>query len=383
MNIVFLDCTQNYSYQFSASNTKMELLAKGLIIMGNSCTIMNGVDGFVGIQQTEVKQVDGIGEIITYPHCKVPIIGFIANLPSLIHDLKRIAKRDKKNIIILSNVYFHIYFLYVLIGRILDYKLVAIAHEWVPTIKKRFWIQNVMSSVYARTFGRGIHAILPISHYIWQRTEHFGKPMLMTPILAEYPTEIPLIKKENCFVYCVYAFYYRVITMIVNSYKEYLNKSNAPYGLTLVLSGPEAQIEKVRKYVRDCNLENNINIKSKLPYADLLRIYQSARALLIPLNPNHEQDHARFSQKIAEYLSSGTPVISNYVGEIPYYFKDKNNMILTDFSIKGFAKAFQWVQENEMTAIEIGKKGFITGVMEFDYKLFGKKFNSFLNKLFL
>lgn len=382
MNIVFLECTQSYGYQFSASNTKMELSAKGLTLMGNSCTIMNGANGFAGVRQTEVKHVDGVGRIITYPYCRVPVIGFVANLPSLIRDLRHLKKKDNKNVMILANVYLHIYFLYVLIGRILGYKIVAIAHEWVPTVKRRFWIQNFTGRIYARTFGRGIHAILPISHYIWQRAGHFGKPMLMTPILAEYPATVPTVEKEDRFVYCVYAFYYRVITMVVDGYGEYLNESGNPYRLTLVLSGPEAQIERVREYVRSRNLQGNISIRSKLPYAELLNTYQSARALLIPLDPNHEQDHARFSQKIAEYLSSGTPVISNNVGEIPYYFKDKENMVLTDYSTRGFAKAMLWVQENATAAIEIGKKGFATGAVEFNHELFGKKLNDFFYTLF-
>lgn len=382
MNIVILDCTQNYGYRFSASNTKMELLAKGLTLMGNSCVIMNGVGGYDGIRQTEVKQVADVGKVITYPYRSIPVVGFIANLPLLVRDLKRLAKGDTKNVMILSNVYLHIYFLYVCVGRFLGYRVVTIAHEWVPTVKRRYWIQNFMGSIYARTFGYGINAILPISHYIWQRSEHFGKSMLMTPILAEYPAVPPMIKKSDRYVYCVYAFYFRVITMIVDSYKEYLDESDTPYRLTLVLSGSDAQIEKVRKYVRNLNLQTHIDIMSKLPYAELLRTYQSARALLIPLNPNHEQDHARFSQKIAEYLSSGTPVISNNVGEIPYYFKDKENMLLADYSTKGFASALRWVQENESAAVEIGKRGFDTGASKFNYKHFGKKLNDFLISLF-
>ena len=45
MNIIFLDCTQNYGFQFSAANTKTELLAKGLAFAGNNCIIHNGLTG--------------------------------------------------------------------------------------------------------------------------------------------------------------------------------------------------------------------------------------------------------------------------------------------------------------------------------------------------
>lgn len=381
MNIVFLDCTQNYGYQFSASNTKMELLAKGLMLERNRCFIVNGIDGYRGIRRTEIRQIAGIGEVVTYPHRCIPFVGFVANIPSLVGSLKRMKSRDK-NVIILSNVYFHIYFLYVLIGRLLGYKIITVSHEWLPTIKSRNWIKNILGVIYAKTFGWGIHAILPISHYIWQRVEHFGKPMLMTPVLAEYPTNIPLMKKTDNFVYCVYAQYYRVITMIIDGYKTYVNQTANPYSLTLILCGQDAQIEKVRKYICDNSLQSYVDIKTKLPYAELLYTYQSAKALLIPLNPYHEQDYARFSQKIAEYLSSGSPIISNNVGEIPFYFKNKEDMIFADYSVEGFAKAFRWVQENDTEAVEIGKRGFSKGTKEFNHVLFGKKFNAFLSNLY-
>lgn len=170
--------------------------------------------------------------------------------------------------------------------------------------------------------------------------------------------------------------------MVIDGYKEYRKIADKPYGLILILSGPISQIEKVQDYIREARLTEGITIKTKLPYAELLQAYQQARALLIPLNPDCEQDHARFSQKIAEYLSSGTPVISNRVGEIPYYFENSKNMILTDYSAKGFANSFKWVQDNPIKATEIGRKGFETGVSEFNYETFGKKLDGFLQTIF-
>lgn len=382
MNVVFLECTQNYGFQFSAANTKTELLAKGLVKAGNRCTILNGVRGYKGIKYKESMHVNGVGEVITFPYRELSIFGFVGNIPALVGCLRRLFLKNDNNIVILESPYVYIYYIYVLLGRIFGYKIVTISHEWVPTIKRRFWIQNIMSAIYARTFGIGIHGILPISHYIWQRAEHFGKPMLMTPILAEYPQQIPAVCKEDKFVYCVYSCYYRVITMVIDGYKEYKNLTDKPYGLTLILSGPAPQIEKVQDYIHEVKLTEDVTIKTKLPYIELLHTYQEARALLIPLNPDCEQDHARFSQKIAEYLSSGTPVISNNVGEIPYYFENGRNMILADYSAKGFAKSLKWVQDNPDKAEEIGINGFKLGISEFNYDAFGKKLDVFLQSIF-
>lgn len=381
MNIVFLETTQNYSYKFSAANTKVELLAKGLSQEGHACFILNGLRGYNGIRKKEKKLVDKVGEVITFPKRRMPMIGPVFNFPALVQELKCLSKGDDKPILVLASPYVHIYFIYVFLGRMFGYKIVTISHEWLPTIKRRLWIQNVLSSVYAMTFGRGIHAILPISHYIWDKCEHFGKPMLMTPILGEYPNEVIKERKEKSFVYCVYALYYRVIIMIVDSYKEYCNVSKDPYGLTLVLNGTLDQVNRVRAYIDEAALSCRIEIKTKLPYLELIRTYRAASALLIPLDPDYEQDHARFSQKIAEYLSSGSPVISNAVGEIPYYFENGKDMIITSYSVKGFSESFKWVQENPEKSTEIGLRGFETGKAVFNYQTFGKKLSSFLKTL--
>lgn len=381
MNIIFLDCTQNYSYQFSAANTKIELLARGLTLVGNDCVIHNGIFGYKGIAEREEKDLNQIGKVISYPLPKYPNICLFRNLPALIKDLKAIISPDEKNIMVLAAPYIHIYFLYMFIGKKYGYKIVTISHEWLPAIKRKYWIQNVLSYVYSKTFAWGIHAILPISHYIWEKVKHFKKPMLLTPILADYPDSTLSKEKENKFVYCVYVYYNRVITMIIDSYKRYLSFSRNPYRLVLVLSGPETLIERIKKYIVGADLQGHIDIKSSLPYSELYYEYLTASALLIPLDPDSEQDNARFSQKIAEYLSTGTPVISCKVGEIPYYFEDRKNMIFADYTIEGFADSMLWVQNNVSEARSIGNAGFQTGVKFFDYKLFGNKLHEFLQNI--
>ncbi len=381
MNVIFLGCTQNYSYQFSAGNSKVELLAKGLTLNDNSCTIINGIGGYRGINATEEKRIPEVGTVITYPSSSASTFDFFRNFQSLRNDLKGRRNKTDKNILVLLAPFIHIYFLYVLLGHWYNYKIVTISHEWLPTIKNKYWIKDFLSVIYSKTFGWGIHAILPISHYIQQRIEHFKKPMLMTPILAEYPNDIHQSKKDRTFVYCVYSLYYRVITKVIDSYSEYLTLTDNPYNLTLILSGLDKNIDKVRDYIESNQLQDNIIIRSKLPYNELLQTFREASALLIPLDPNSEQDHARFSQKIAEYLSTGTPVISCEVGEIPYYFKDKENMILTDYSANGIANSLLWVQQNPKKVEEIGIAGYRVGFENFNYISFGQMLHDFLRKL--
>lgn len=381
MNVVFLDCTQNLGYQFSAGNTKVEMLALGLREQGDNVSVINGLDGYEKILERTFKTMPDIGQIITYPLRKGGVVYSFMNLPLLFHDLKNLYNSKNKNILVLESQYIHIYHLYVLLGRFLGYKIVVISQEWLPTVKRKYWIQNVSAAFYSKTFGFDVHGILPISEYIIRRIKRFKKPYLKTPILAKFPNEIAKAKKGNYFLYCVYADYYRIITSLLSGYKKYCFLHTNSYNMILVLTGSDFQIQRVYNYIHSENMGDKVIIKTKLPYSELLSHFRSARALIIPLDPNHIQDEARFSQKIAEYLSSGVPIISNKVGEVKNYFTDKENIILTEYSSDGFANAFTWVQSHPKEAERIGVKGFTLGLENFNALKFGCDLHQFFLSL--
>lgn len=382
MNVVFLDCTQNLGYQFSAGNTKVQMLALGLREQGDNISVINGLDGYGKISERTSLSMPNIEHIITYPLVKGGSLFSFMNIPCLYQDLKNLYKLDEKNILVLESQYVHIYYLYILIGKFLGYKVVVISQEWLPTVKRKYWVQNISAKLYAMTLGYGVNAILPISEYIIQKIKHFRKPYLKTPVLAEFPHKIINEgKRGGYFLYCVYAGYYRVITLLLDGFKKYCSLQVNPFGLRLVLIGTDSQIQKVKSYLELKNMENMVSIKTKLPYSELLANYRAANALIVPLDPNHTQDEARFSQKIAEYLSSGTPIISNNVGEVRHYFTDRKNIILSEYSSEGFAKVFAWVQAHPEEADLIGKNGFALGLEKFNASIFGMKLHRFFCEL--
>ena len=167
--------------------------------------------------------------------------------------------------------------------------------------------------------------------------------------------------------------------MLIDSFRIYV-KNGGNLILTLVLNGPETLIEDVQCYINSCGISGKIIIKTKLPYSELLDEYKRAQALIIPLNPNYDQDKARFSQKIAEYLSSKSAILTNKVGEINYYFK-KNEIITCDYNENSFADAFKWIEEHKDECKSIGENGYKRGLMDFNYRIVGKGLYNFLNSL--
>lgn len=380
LNVVFLGCTTGYGYSFSAVNTKTEFMVLGLKHNGAYCTVINSV---VGINEVHHRTVldNGVCNVISYPKKGNQLVSWLKNVEDMKTDLQKLYCRECANIVILESPDYHIYRLYCHYSHKYGYKIATISHEWSPTVKGIHPLRRPFKNLYIKTFGLYSDAILPISEYIIDRIKFFRKPYLKVPVLASFD-DTPIEKKETSekyFLYCVYAAYTRVIIPVIEAYMEYLKSANSNnYKLILVLGGSDSQVGGVVDYLIRHGYEKNVSIRRKVPYDELMRLYKNAAGLIIPLDPNAEQDYARFSQKIAEYTSSASPIISCKVGEVGLYFKDKESAILCDYSKKGFVNAFLWITEHPLEAERIGKKGFEVGKSFFNYRIVGKRLSDFL-----
>ena len=102
-------------------------------------------------------------------------------------------------------------------------------------------------------------------------------------------------------------------------------------------------------------------------------------ALLIPLRPTF-QDIARFPHKIGEYLASGNPVISTNYGEVKYYFRDMDNMLIAEnYDVQEFAEKMQYVINNINEVKRIGLNGKELALKQFNYQAQGEVIDKFLN----
>lgn len=386
MNVVFLGCTQGYGYNYSAANTKTELIAKGLFEQGCNCTIINSVVGQNIPQSKEILRKE-FGKVITFRKKGKQFISWLINIIPLYKVLKE-EKGNGEGVLVLEFPYYHLFLLYVLLGRLLGYRITVIAHEWGSTLKNVKRLRRCSMWLYSKTFGYMVDGILPISEYIIDKIRHFNKPYIKVPVLADFDetdnseAEQRCAEEKSFFLYCVYAAYTRVIYFIIDAYA--ITKKHAQFEdkLVLVLAGDDNQVKAIADYIIEKKMENDILIKRRLPYKELLELYSKSIALIIPLDPDSEQDHARFSQKIAEYTSSKSPIITNWVGEIPNYFhKNKDVIIAPEFSKDGFEQAFLWCLSHKAILNDIGFRGYCIGKKEFNYKTMGTKLFDFFKTL--
>lgn len=381
LNVVFLDTTLAYGYRFSATNTKTEFMARGLLESGASVVIINSVVGCSCVNKRTLTNQNGLCNVITYPKKNNQLISWTRNLSDLSHDLQSLYVSNAQNIVVLEAPDFHIYKVYCYYAHKYGYKIVTISHEWLPTVKTAHPLRRPFRYLYTKFFGDYSDGILPISEYIIEKIKHFNKPFLKVPVLAGYDGICKNENKGNYYLYCVYATYTRVIFPLVEAFGEFVLKSGSNSKLLLVLGGEEEKIKAIENYIKDKGYEGVVETRSKIPYTELVDMYRRALGLIIPLDPNSEQDHARFSQKIAEYTSSGSPIISCKVGEVDYYFKDKESIVFSDYSKSGFVDAFTWIADHPKGAAEIGKRGYEVGKRYFNYKLVGKQLYDFLMQI--
>lgn len=380
MKVVFCNCTQCYPKKFSASNTKMEFMARGLMENGTQVAVLNEIVGEANLRNVEEGNNKGIKYYI-FSQCGNKIVSYLKNIKKMIAVLGKERRNHDTNILFCGGI-FPTFAMQVIFGKLLGYKCVLLIQEWNSAFKDASLLHRWSSWAICHFWGYFLDGIMPISHFLEDKMKHFGKPMHIVPVLSEYG----IGKNECCpdkvqyFSYCASAAYFRVVKMMLDAFKIYL-ENGGTCKLVFIISGKESDIRKVKEYVREVKIADFVIFKQQIPYSELIETYESSLGLLIPLDPNSLADIARFSQKIAEYVSTCRPIITSNVGEIPYYFKDKENAIICEYSDKSYADAMLLLQNDRTLANVVGRKGYEVGLNKFDYQVNGIALFHFLNSL--
>jgi len=380
-NIVFVSATQGYPKRYTAGNSKVEFLSKGLIEQGSKTSIINEIYGEKNLKEFETGIKNG-SNFFLFSRKKYMFITIIYNFIKFYRILNTVRDKKLKNFIIYDFDIYPVFLLQIFIARILGYYVVIISHEYHIDFKHK-GLFRLSNYVFDKTFGYFANAILPISSFLVLKAKIFKKPILQIPALADFQSHIEdeQIKSCNYFLFCGHARFLRLIIVILDGFKEFC-KVNETINLKLVLSGNLNDIDIVQSVIENHTLSNKVFITHSLPYNDLFELYRNALSLLIPLSENRLTDKARFSQKIAEYLSSKRPIITVKVGVIPDYFMNNFNAFICDkLNPEELLKIFLFVASNTDKANEVGLNGFYLGLEIFDYRSNGIRLNNFLSSL--
>jgi len=390
-HIVYLGCS-GFPYGL-AEIQKMTLISKSLINKGNDVTIIckRSVHRKANHPNLQARgNYEGINYIYTvgspfrddnfFKRNFLKVTGAINEIKLL----KRMKNDHKIDYAILSSHSFYAILYYYFLSRIFGFKTVLNYVEYYSGVKKGLfevgkWVND---QLYDKFAPKLVDAVFPISEFLINDLKKNApkKKYFKIPVLTDFDRyhDTEILHDKNYFLFCGAANYIEIVKFIIDSFEQ-LSTTNA--FLYLVINGSDNHIQDIREYINKAIHKDRILLFSRLTEIQLNTYYKNAMALLIPLRPTL-QDKARFPHKIGEYLASGNPVVSTNYGEVSYYFKDEQNMLIAEsYDIKLFAAKMQFVLEHTSEAQKIGANGKDLALNQFEYKQYGDRIIDFLNQL--
>ncbi len=372
---------------------KIILISKSLILSGNNVTVIcrNGFHNKTDYPETSVS---GIYENIRYIYASGSCYRNKHFFKRRLNEIKgkinefllirRYKQKDNLDYAILSTRSFYLVLYYKALSKIFGFKIVLNYVEYYSGMKKEGLQirQQVNDQLFDRYASKLSDGVFPISEFLVQHVKKRCPNIkyLKIPILTDLQKykDLEKLQSERYFLFCGHAAYQEIIEFIIDSF-SILNDDS--FFLYLIVNGSEGQIREIKRYINKNIKKDKIRIFSRLSEKKLYSFYRSAIALLIPLRPTF-QDSARFPHKTGEYLASGNPVISTNYGEMKYYFKDSENMLLAEsYDRKLFAEKMKFVISNPEEAKRIGRNGEAIASKIFNYVSMAPHINNFLNSV--
>lgn len=243
--------------------------------------------------------------------------------------------------------------------------------------KNKSFVEKLVSPLW------GIDGVICISHYLenWVKEENKRTnrkvKSIYVPILTDTNEIEPAFFSpiEKTVLFAGSPVYSETISFLLEAMKIVWSRFNE---CRLVITGGASE-STLGQAILDG--DKKIRYTGFVERSLLLREYSEATVLAIPLFDNI-QSHARFPTKLGEYLTSGRPVVTNGVGEIPRFLCDKvNACVSSPGDIQAFAEAICFLLSNPEKAKVIGRNGRHVAVEHFHYANYGKELCEFMTSL--
>jgi glycosyltransferase involved in cell wall biosynthesis len=267
---------------------------------------------------------------------------------------------------------------YYFISRILRIRLVYDYVEFMSSLADRNIKQITKKETFDYQFHNYADALIIISQFLEEHVKNINPfiPYIIVPPIMDFKKFENInfqINENNYFLFCGSIHYIDVIEFILQSYMESKALSMG-VGLIMVINGSQSKFERLQSQYKEIPL---IKFLTGLGYETLISYYKSAKALLIPLQ-NNLQDQARFPFKISEYTAARRPIVTSDSGAIIHYFKDGENALIANTGdLSSFSSKLNFIIDNPELVEQIGKRGYETGLNYFNYK----SYNSTLKKI--
>ncbi len=374
----------------SATAQRIRLTLKGLKLLGFYPLIINK-RSFNSKGYKTVNRSDGIPFLFTSYKPYRPASFFLRNINKFTgvagEAFLLFTKRKKLHTAILYTSSFSELVYYRLISKLLGFKIIIQYVELRSSIPERNNFGNRLNDkLFDQYFYLFCDGVIAISDFLADHVTAKSRnlPTIKLPAICDFNqfSNVQPHFSSPYLMYCGNIIYIEVIEFIIDIFVELKARNKYEGNLILVISGTDENNWKLLKTkITRLDCGNCIIIKTNIPYSDLLSLYKGADILMIPMRDTL-QDNARFPHKIGEYSASQRPILSSNSGELKIYFKDGISAILAnDYSLTSYVKKLVEILPEKANLDDIGRRGYETGIENFDYRSQALKLSKFILNL--
>ncbi|WP_319526442.1 glycosyltransferase family 4 protein [uncultured Desulfosarcina sp.] len=221
-----------------------------------------------------------------------------------------------------------------------------------------------------------VDAVLPISSYISHEVYRISLkknvyiPSFQIPILIDnvyHTSRDSNFSSDKFLLYCGSIAYMDIAKIVVDIIYE-LKKRNIHIPIKFTGREDNARITELKLYAKNRGVLSLFEFTGFLDENDLFNLMRKATCLLAPL-PENLQSQSRFPTKIGYYLASGTPILTNAVGDVKHYLKDKiNAFIVENCDSRQFAAKIETILNDQELSKNVGLFGKDLAFEKFHYR---------------
>jgi glycosyltransferase involved in cell wall biosynthesis len=375
-----------------AATNRVATYAKGLI--ENGITV-NVIVMMCVYKEQHTGENDGIPYFHAFEHKQRSPNFFVRRwriFKKYVHTYQLLRRLNRQEKIVAINVWttlFQTHMFCWLMARVLGTKLIRECSEHPLREHQGGFMNRKIGVIKTKLEARFCDGILCISRYLVNFFKELGVkeeklfllPSTVDPSRFAIQCEKPL-KERYIGYFGSLTFYRDSIDVLIRAFGRFSPRHPE---VKLVLGGffsSDEQEKKTRNLIAELNITPQVVILDYLDRQEVLKYILHADVLVLARSKDLESN-ASYPSKLTEYLSTGIPVVSVKVGEIPEFLEDNVNSYLVEpGDDAAMADRLEQIFSDYPRAIQIGKKGkeLTSGV--FNYNVQARRMIGFINSLY-
>lgn len=303
--------------------------------------------------------------------------------------LFRLSRYTNRNVLILGSLIDLRHLPFVIVGRLLGYKIVldkvenfAVQDDKVSIYYKVNLTVGLVVDKFIRRFSDGL---VVISTALYDKYSNVGLPLLLLQNSVEVikhndVNELKANTLNDPFTFLYTGTFAKKdgVEMMIEAFRKVRKTHKRKMQLNLVGKGSEDNEQEIKDLIFG---DQEIVWHGYVSQERLMELQRHSNVLTMT-RVNSEYARFGFPYKVTEYLCFGNPILATKVGDIERYLEHGVTAILANPNIDDISRKIEFCLDNEDKIVEIGRVGLKKALPMFDIQNNGPKLVAFLDSLF-